>query len=357
MSTDRPHRGGGNKDAAIANSKNKLILTEFQRLLIYFQNKLAKETDAKKMSVLRFKISSTAKAIKIISGIKERIKRADDLKGIAGIGEGTRARIEEILEDGKLSEIKGVTQKVIHNADVIRELQSVINIGESLAKKLAAKGVKSVADLKKRIKSGDIEVSDKVLLGLKYVGTASPIPRDEVKEIRKVLLHELSKMDKQCIGHICGSFRRGRLFSNDVDFLFVHPDINDTENSDLLNKFVKRLQKSGYLVDSLTDGDLTTKYMGFFKLDKKAKVRRIDIRFLPYKSLPVAMLYFTGPGEFNVKMRNKAKQHGYLLNEYGMYRKNKAGEWRRVVIKSEKDVFKILDIDWTEPNERDTAKI
>jgi DNA polymerase/3'-5' exonuclease PolX len=261
------------------------------------------------------------------------------------------------LEDGKLSEIKGVTQKVVENADVIRELQSVINIGESLAKKLAAKGVKSIIDLKKRIKSGEIEVSDKVLLGLKYVGTASPIPRDEVKEIRKVLLEELANMDKKCIGHVCGSFRRGRLFSNDVDFLFVHPDIEDTDNSDLLNKFVKRLQRNGYLVDSLTDGDLTTKYMGFFKLDKKAKVRRIDIRFLPYKSLPTAVLYFTGSGDFNVQMRNKAKRLGFLLNEYGLYRKNKAGEWRRVIIRSEKDVFRILDIEWAEPNERDTAKI
>lgn len=362
MSTDNTNNysnskqsGGGNKDTT-ASGKNKLILTEFQRLLIYFQNKLTKETDAQKMSVLRFKILSTVKALKILSGIHDRIKNADYLKGIAGIGAGTIARINEILESGKLSEIKGVTKKVVEHADVVRELQSVINIGESLAKKLVAKGVKSVADLKKRVKSGEIEVSDKVKLGLKYIGTASPIPRDEVKAIRKVLLEELAKMDKKCIGMVCGSFRRGRLFSNDVDFLFVHPDVEDTDNSDLLNSFVKRLHKKGYLIDDLTDGDLTTKYMGFFRMNKDAQIRRVDIRFLPYRSLPAATLYFTGPGDFNMKMRNKAKRDGYMLNEYGLYRK-KGDIMRRVVVRSEEDIFRILKIEWAEPEERDTAKI
>lgn len=358
MSTERPHRTTSKGDA-VANVKNNLIIAEFQRLRIYLQTKLAKETDAQAANVLRFKIRSIEKSIKVLRGIKTRIKSGDDLKGIPGVGEGTRSRVQEIIDTGKLREIKGVTKKVVENADIVRELQAVINIGESLAKKLAAKGVKNVVDLKKKVKSGEIEVGDKVLLGLKYVGTASPIPRDEVKEIRKVLLKELAKVDKKCIGEVCGSFRRGRLFSNDVDFLFVHPDIEDTDESDLLNRYVARLKQKGYLIDDLTDGDVTTKYMGFFRMDGKGKVRRVDIRFLPFRSLPTATLYFTGPGDFNVKMRNKARRKGYMLNEYGLYRKSKTdgNEWRRVVVRSEEDVFRILGIDWAKPKDRDLAKV
>jgi len=356
MSTDRPHRGGRSKSTG-STGKNKAIIAEFNRLMIYFQNKLTRETDPQKLNVLRFKIRSLEKSIKIIAGIAERIRASEDLDGIPGIGAGTKSRVDEILETGKLSEIKGVNKKAVANAEVVRELQTVINIGESLAHKLAGKGVKSVTDLKKKVKNGEIEVSDKVLMGLKYVGTASPIPRDEVKEIRKILLTELAKLDKKCQGFVCGSFRRGRLFSNDVDFLFVHPDVEDDEQSDLLNRYVAQLKRKGYLVDDLTDsGDLTTKYMGFFRKDKDSKVRRIDIRFLPYRSLPTAILYFTGPGDFNQKMRSKAKQDGYMLNEYGLFRK-KGAKMQRMVVKSEKDVFRILGIKWAEPDERDTATI
>jgi DNA polymerase beta len=350
---NRPHRTTIEK---IANPKNAHIIDEFKRLHIYLQNKMLKETDPQKLSILRFKISSTEKTIKILSKLTIRIKDSDDLKNIPGIGEGTRTRVQEILDDGKLSEIKGVTKKVVQNADVIMALQSVINIGESLARKLASNGVTSVEDLKIRIKRGEIKVNDKVMLGLKYFGTAEPIPREEVKKIRDLLIKELAKVNKKCEGQVCGSFRRGRHFSNDVDFLFVHPDVEKTEDSDLLQKFIEQLHKKGYIVDSLTDGNPTTKFMGFFRMNGKSKVRRIDIRFLPYRSLPAATLYFTGPGDFNQKMRQNAKRKGYILNEYGLYRK-KGTELRRVVTNSEKDIFRILDMEWLTPKERDTAKI
>ncbi|XWV25450.1 putative DNA polymerase family X [Tupanvirus deep ocean] len=49
------------------------------------------------------------------------------------------------------------------------------------------------------------------------------------------------------------------------------------------------------------------KYMGFCKY-KLNPIRRIDIRFMPYNSLPAAMLYFTGPAALNEEMRNKQKK-------------------------------------------------
>ena len=70
------------------------------------------------------------------------------------------------------------------------------------------------------------------------------------------------------------------------------------------------------IVDDLTDTDNGTKYMGFSKLPRK-KVRRIDIRFVPFDYYPAALLYFTGSYELNTQMRQVAKSMGYKLNEYG----------------------------------------
>ena len=61
--------------------------------------------------------------------------------------------------------------------------------------------------------------------------------------------------------------------------------------------------------------------MGIFKW-KNSKPRRIDIRFIPYDSYYSAILYFTGPKDFNKNMRLNAIAQNYTLNEYGLYDEN-----------------------------------
>jgi DNA polymerase/3'-5' exonuclease PolX len=97
----------------------------------------------------------------------------------------------------------------------------------------------------------------------------------------------------------------------------------------------------------MTDGELTTKYMGFSKY-KDNHIRRIDIRFVTNDSFASALLYFTGSGEFNVKMRNIAKEKGYKLSEYGLFDKDD----NKVKLKSEKAIFKFLGMDYVEPENR-----
>ena len=93
--------------------------------------------------------------------------------------------------------------------------------------------------------------------------------------------------------------------------------------------------------------------MGFSKLPRK-KVRRIDVRFVPYEYYPAALLYFTGSYELNTQMRQVAKTMGYKLNEYGLFKEKKDGTFadNPIKVKSEKDIFKKLKLDYLEPPER-----
>ena len=65
-----------------------------------------------------------------------------------GIGKGTISRIDEILETGKLEEIK-LKKTILKNEEYINELEQVFGIGRKKAYELVNKyGIKSIAQLK-----------------------------------------------------------------------------------------------------------------------------------------------------------------------------------------------------------------
>jgi DNA polymerase (family 10) len=49
-----------------------------------------------------------------------------------------------------------------------------------------------------------------------------------------------------------------------------------------------------------------------------------------------------------VKLRKIAKQQGYKLSEYGLFDK----DGKHIAIKSEYDIFKILNVEYLSPNLR-----
>jgi hypothetical protein len=114
-----------------------------------------------------------------------------------------------------------------------------------------------------------------------------------------------------------------------------------------LKKPLKSNNNMPLLVDSMTDKKIKTKYMGFSKLSSNP-IRRIDIRFITYDSYYSALLYFTGSGEFNKKMRIIAKKKGYKLSEYGLFDKNN----HIIKVSSERDIFKTLDMEYLQPRLR-----
>ena len=77
--------------------------------------------------------------------------------------------------------------------------------------------------------------------------------------------------------------------------------------------------------------------------------RRIDIRFIPYDSYACAVLYFTGSDQFNVRMRQRALELGLTLNEYAL---KEVATDRIINTETEADVFKALDWDYIEPQNR-----
>jgi len=209
------------------------------------------------------------------------------------------------------------------------------------------------------------------LLGIKWFHDMSQkIPRNEVQSAERILKAAAKHLNPELQITLCGSYRRGRAKSGDIDCLITHPGISTMSELEhypinILSKYVELLTHLDFLIDHLTDYG-RSKYMGFCKIKqssdntttpKKTNIaRRIDIRFIPFNSYGTAILYFTGSKLFNTQMRTWALGKGFSLNEYGLKKikdMKDNNEENLIPCKTEEEVFQILNYPYKTPEQRD----
>lgn len=329
---------------------NKKIIDNF-RLLIKQIKLDMNNTHGKESIKHSFRLESIKRVLKIVEQFPKEIRSVDDVKDIKGIGKGSLRRIEEILKTGKLKEIK-IKDFETDYLQSINNLVKVFGIGQKRAHELVMKhDIKDIKDLKRLHKEKKIDLPDNILKGMKYVDkTKTGIPREEIDKIFVYLINRALLFDRDLNIIICGSYRRKKPKSNDIDVLMFHNDISSktqAESSDIMTNFIKQLLKDRFIVDNYTSYDVPTKFMGLCRYGK-SPIRRIDIRLIPTFSIHAAMLYFTGSGDFNKKMRRVAMDMKYTLNEYGLLDKN----GRYMNVNSEKDIFDMLGMEYLPPELR-----
>lgn len=339
---------------------NKTIINQFEKLIEYKLWELNQATDRKDKMQKSYSLDRTKKVLNIIKSYSKEIKGEKELKELSeipGVGKSSIERIREIIKKGKLSELDGIDNQHAYQMN-IQALEEVIGIGKAKAHELITKHkITSVEQLKNAIKNKEIEVNDKILLGLKYVNKhKQTIPRIEISKIDSYLHQKYFTVDTELFGIICGSYRRLKSTSGDIDALIVHPKIKtrkqlETSKINYLRNLVIELKKDKFLIDDLTDKNVITKYMGFCKY-KNNPIRRIDIRYMPYESYYAALLYFTGSGNFNKRMREVAISLGYKLNEYGLFKMDGDKEVEMIKVNSEKDIFDALGMEYLDPEKR-----
>jgi DNA polymerase/3'-5' exonuclease PolX len=345
------------EDILTENQENSKLYLEFHKLVKIYEFLYTKVSDPKEKIMFKHKIISMRNSSKQIKAYPNKIKSGKDLEELPGIGKGTIARIDEFLLNKKLAEVTNFCdsfsdcKSIFANntkKGVYEDLITVFGIGDKLAKKLIETyKLKSVKELQKLVDSKKIELADNVVTGLKYFGKVkNAIPRSEITQIREYIYEIFEKLDPNLVFDICGSFRRKKSTSNDIDLLVTSYE----NNPDNLKKIVNELTKQKFIIESLSGEDSTTKFMGLCKY-KNNEIRRLDIRYVEITSFFPAYLYFTGSYEFNERMRGVAKRQGYKLNEYGLYKLENNKE-KYIQIYSEKDVFDILGMNYLEPWER-----
>jgi DNA polymerase/3'-5' exonuclease PolX len=335
----------------IKNKENKYIIDELIKYYDYIYNNYSSSKKTTKENF--YKLAALKKTIIIIGLLKKKILKGEELENVKGIGPKTIGRINEIINTGRLSEIE--------NKDLIKsELSNIYGIGPVKASYYYDKyKITKLDDFINKIKKGEIKITRQIELGLKYRNKlVNKIPRILIARLENWVQQRLYNIDKNFVSVICGSYRREKDFSSDIDILITHKELKDINKSKIyLEKAVKSLD---FLVDNLTE-NFTSHYQGFASFSKITElpkidfnnnnIIRVDIIIVPTDSFFTALLHFTGSGEFNQKLRIHAKNLDMKLSEYGLFRYiNK--KYVSIKIESEEDIFKNLLLKYLSPNKR-----
>jgi DNA polymerase/3'-5' exonuclease PolX len=150
---------------------------------------------------------------------------------------------------------------------------------------------------------------------------------------------------------IAGSYRRNLPYSRDIDVILV------SEDPFVLDQYLAYLEQflNVYTYSKGRDKMSVVIETGTKKQSKKTistiirdrHVYKMDVfRTEPDEKWSM-LLYLTGSKSFNIKMRSRAMRLGYLLNQNGLF-----DQGRRVPIDSEEGYFKILGMQYVNPEER-----
>lgn len=289
---------------------------------------------------------------KSIHSIKESninsITSGNDLFVLPFVGKGIVSKIDEFINTGKIELLENFKKNPIVLAH--KELTNVFGIGPKKAKDLISKGILDIADLKRAEKKGLVKLTNSQKVGLKYYeDLQKKIPRKESENIKNLIEKEFKKIYGQSASaELAGSYYMGKKTSGDIDIVLSIKNINKVDG--ILQDFVTYLYNNNILLDSLTGSKIpsskSNSYMGIITNGKKVAIH-IDFHIVKDDELPFHMLYFGSGEHFSRMIRKVAKTKGYKLNDKGLFKGTK-----KVNVKTEKDVFNKLKLNWVPPEKR-----
>ena len=278
----------------------------------------------------------------------KKINSGSDLFDLQFVGKGIISKIDEFINTGKIELLENFKKNPIILAH--KELTKVFGIGPKKAKALISQGILDIFDLKRAHRKKVIKLTGAQKVGLKYYEDLQQrIPRKESENIKKLIENEFKKIyGENAFVELAGSYYMGKKTSGDIDIILYIKNINKLDG--ILENFVTYLYNNNILLDSLSGSKIpdskTNKYMGIIKNYKKI-ARHIDLHIVKEEELPFHMLYFGSGEQFSRMIRKIAKTKGYKLNEKGLFKGKD-----KINVKTEKDIFNILELNWVYPEKR-----
>jgi DNA polymerase/3'-5' exonuclease PolX len=311
-----------------------------------------------------FKIRQFEKDIKILNAFtKLHISTTEEIKEhFVKKGKKNPKKIEfivdEYLKTGRYEEYEIAIKDPLILA--VGHLMNIYGVGQVKAKTLYTDyGITDISTLRSAFKKDTSILNSKQIMGLTHYDDLNErIPRQEIDAYYQEL-QMICKTIPNIKMSITGSYRREHTTSGDVDVLVS--SINGADSANLRKELIRILKEEDIIVETLASGK--KKFMGITKLESKGfmKARHMDIINTSPEEYPFALLYFTGSGEFNSRMRAHALTLGYSMNEYCLSDrltrkpisvKLISSKISRDVFLEEKDIFTFLGMEYVEPKNR-----
>jgi DNA polymerase/3'-5' exonuclease PolX len=155
------------------------------------------------------------------------------------------------------------------------------------------------------------------------------VKREEIESLVGKLL-DLGFSDVIAKYEICGSYRRGKPDSGDIDIVFIPKSIEEYES---WFDNLELEKKKGLLANNILIDDV-----------------QIDLFMAAENSYATMVMTWTGSRGFNIVMRGKLNDQGYVYTRHGIY-DQKAGKMLQG-IDTEKDIFNLAKISYVNPANR-----
>ncbi len=254
--------------------------------------------------------TSVARRIEQMDGDIAALAKEGRLREIKGVGDALEQKIQELVCTGKLEYLEKLRAKF---PDTLFDLFRIPGLGAKRVKQLyEEKQIDSLDALKESCESGGLaelkgfgpKMIEKVLKGIEFAGRHAGQFHFERAYEEAVRLLALIQEDSATIrAEISGSIRRRKEVVKDVDIV-----ASSDAPAALMKRFVEDAE-----VESVT-GHGETKSSVLLKSGIGA-----DLRVVSDEQYAFALAHFTGSKDHNVVMRQRAKDRGLKLNEYGLF--------------------------------------
>ncbi len=271
--------------------------------------------------------------------VAELLADGEDLTLLPGIGKDLAAKIQEMLETGKVRALDELHKEVPMGVEALLQIPG---LGPKRVKTLYhSLGINSVKQLEQAVRAGKVRSLPGFGAGIERNilavidanrGTEKRFLRATVIPYAEALVAYLKRTRGVKDVVMAGSYRRGRETVGDLDIL-----VTTKEKTAVMERFV------GYeeVDDVVSSG--TTRATVILR-----NGLQVDLRVVAQQSYGAALYYFTGSKAHNIQVRRLGQQRGLKINEYGVYRGK-----QRIAGKTEASVFKSVGLPYIPPELRE----
>jgi DNA polymerase (family 10) len=296
-----------------------------------------------------FKIRAYRGAAETIAAWPDAVGRLDDahLRELPGIGRDLAKKIRELTETGACGYHQELLQEFPPSILDMLRLQGVGP--KTVALLYSGLNIRTLDDLAAAARDGRLR--ELKGMGAKKEALILKALEERQRDAGRHLLSDTASIAAELLAYLrervpgvdftpVGSLRRGCETCGDIDILACGTSVEPA-------------MAAGALMDLFTAFPRVERVLGHG--DTKSSVRLLggyqaDLRLVPPDSRGAAMQYFTGSKAHNILLRDRAIQHGYKLNEYGLFRVSDEG---RVAGETEEGIYEALGLQYVEPELRE----
>ena len=274
---------------------------------------LATLTELDEGSPNAFRVRAYQNAERAVKGLGDDVAElsATELAKVKGIGKSIAGRIREYVDTGSIGKLDQLREQ--HPPSKLALLK-VPGLGPKTVQLLDdALGIRSVEALAAGLEDGSVaelegmgaRTIENMREGIEVLGLTSKdrrVPIATAMPLAERIVAQLEEVDAANQVAYAGSLRRFREDIGDIDVLVATEDPDPVREAFLAMDDIDRHLGSGETKTSVVTRDGV----------------QVDLRIVPPASFGAALLYFTGSKAHNIRLRQRAIDRGWTLNEYAL---------------------------------------